>query len=56
MTTDLDKDAQKRVMKEAMQEWLDKKLAEFGWWTMKGLGALAVSALLWAAFKTGGFK
>lgn len=30
-------DEQKEVMKEVLQEWLDKQFAVFGKWTAKGL-------------------
>ncbi|MFZ6871174.1 hypothetical protein ACO0LF_03805 [Undibacterium sp. Di27W] len=43
---DLQRLAEKQAMKEALQEWLDKQLAEFGWWTLKGLAAAGLVALI----------
>lgn len=39
-------DEQKKIMKEALQEWLDAKYAEFGKWTMRGIMAAALVALV----------
>lgn len=37
---------QKKIMKEALQEWLDAKYAEFGKWTARGVLAAALVALV----------
>lgn len=41
----------KEVVKEALQEWLDKQFAAFGKWTLAGLvsAALAGAVYLWFA-------
>ncbi|MFZ6734755.1 hypothetical protein ACO0LG_22720 [Undibacterium sp. Ji42W] len=43
---DLQRLAEKEAMKEALQEWLDKQFAEFGRWTLKGLAAAGLVALI----------
>jgi hypothetical protein len=48
----LDKD----VVKEALKEWLNEKVAEFGWWTIKGIGYLLFCALIYAWFATHGWS
>lgn len=35
----------KRIVKEAIQEWLDGKFAEFGRWSLMGIAAAALGAL-----------
>lgn len=37
---------QKKILKEALQEWLDAKYAEFGKWTMRGVMAAGLVALV----------
>lgn len=36
--------AGKDAVKQALKEWLDEKLAEFGWWSIKTLAAGALVA------------
>lgn len=43
---DITPDEQKAFLKEALQEWLDAKYAEFGKWTMRGVMAAALVALV----------
>ena len=47
MTNDGPRDieARKQLVKDAINEWCDKKLSEFGWWSLKGLMVLAIGAL-----------
>ena len=40
------KEEQKEILKQALQEWLDAKYAEFGKWTMRGLMAAALVGLV----------
>ena len=47
----LDKD----VVKEALQEWLDKQFATFGKWTLSGLMALAFAGLVYLALSGQGW-
>ena len=46
----MNQDDQKEAIKEALSEWLDDKFSEFGKWSLKGLFAMALVALvyLWA--------
>lgn len=41
--------ADKEIVKEALEEWLDKKFAQFGKWTLGGLSALAFAGLVYLA-------
>ena len=41
-----DKDEQKKVMKEALKEWLDEKAAEFGKWTLKWIATAIFGTVL----------
>jgi hypothetical protein len=38
------KEVEKEVMKEAIEEWLDKQFAKFGKWS---LGTLLAGAIVW---------
>jgi hypothetical protein len=42
---DIDKDAQKEVIKEAISEWLDKQFATLGKWTLGGLCSAGLAVL-----------
>ncbi len=44
--SDVTPEEQKAILKEALQEWLDAKYSEFGRWTMNGIMAAALSALV----------
>lgn len=39
-------DEQKRIVKEAIKEWLSEQAATFGWWSIKTLGSVILAALL----------
>lgn len=43
--TDLTKEEVKEVMKEALREWLDDKFADFGKWSLVGVGASTLALL-----------
>jgi hypothetical protein len=51
MSTDEQKEIHKQAIKEAISEWLDKQFIALGKWTLKGLSAMGLAALvyLWAA-------
>ncbi len=43
----MEKEDMKKVYQEALQEWLDKKFAEFGKWTLRSFLAALFSALIY---------
>lgn len=50
------KDAEaKRIMKEAIDEWLDKKFSEFGKWSAYGLLAAIVAVALYMTLVMNGW-
>lgn len=53
MINHLTPEEQKALMKEALQEWLDLKLQSVGWWTVKGLGAIVLFAIVTYAIAHG---
>lgn len=46
----------KRVFKEALNEWLDKKFSTFGKWTLDGILALIFAALVVFIMWTQGYS
>lgn len=42
----LDQDEMKRVMKEAIKEWLDQQFAVFGRWSFMAIASAALAALV----------
>lgn len=52
---DISPEEQRDIIKQALQEWLDAKYAEFGKWTLRGLAAAALVALV-AALSAHGVK
>ena len=44
---EMDREEQKAIIKEAIMEWLDEKYAQFGRWTLHGVMAAALGALLY---------
>lgn len=48
-------EAMKRAMKEALKEWLDEKFARFGRWSLTGLAAAAIVALVYFILKANGW-
>ena len=51
MTPEEQKELHKAAIKEAISEWLDKQFIVLGKWTLKGLSAMGLAALvyMWAA-------
>lgn len=41
----MSEDEMKRVMKDALKEWLDEKFSAFGKWSFGAVGAMALAAL-----------
>jgi hypothetical protein len=52
----VDEDKMKEALKEALKEWLDEKATQFGWFSIKAIGALMLAALVWGFISTKGFK
>jgi hypothetical protein len=54
--SELDREAVKDAMKEAIKEWLDDKFISFGKWSAMSVGALGIAALLWLILKSQGWQ
>lgn len=50
-----DADEKKRIVKEALKEWLDEKFAAFGRWSAMTIGAAALAALLYFILRLNGW-
>lgn len=50
------KDEMKAAAKEAITEWLDAKLADFGRWSIMAIGAAALGALAYAIIWSQGWR
>lgn len=46
----------KELFKQAVNEWLDDKVTQLAWWSIKRLAALAIAALLGLLLYTYGFR
>ncbi len=46
----------KAAMKEAMNEWLDRKFMQFGKWSLAGIGAAVTVALIYFILMTNGWS
>ena len=55
-TDPIDPDDLKKAVKEALKDWLNEKASDFGWWSVKYLGALVLSGLVYAYFTSHGWK
>lgn len=51
---DMEEVEQKRIIKEAIKEWLDEQMAEFGWRSFWWLAACSVAAVLTIALWANG--
>ena len=49
----LSENEQKELFKNALKEWLDEKVAEFGWWSLKSLGMVVIAAVVAFAVHNG---
>jgi len=49
---DLDKD----VVKEAIKEWLNEKVTQFGWFSLRTIGYALVALIGYAWLSTHGFQ
>lgn len=50
----LEETEQKRIIKEAIKEWLDEQMAMFGWRSFWWLAAISVAAILTIALWANG--
>lgn len=46
----------KKIVKEAIKEWLDEQFSDFGKWTFKSLMAAALGALVYFILCSNGWK
>ena len=53
---ELDREEQKKIVKEAITEWLDFKYTQFGKWTLHGILAAGLAFLAYFLATHGGFK
>lgn len=53
---DIDKELYKEAFKEGLNEWLDKKFAQFGRWTLGGLMVAAFGGAIYLALKGQGWS
>ena len=53
---DFDREQQKEIVKEAIREWLDEKYSAFGKWTVHGLAAASLCALVYLLSTHGWLK
>jgi len=49
-------DLDKEVVKEAIKEWLNEKVAEFGWFSLKTIGYALVALIGYLWLSTHGFQ
>jgi hypothetical protein len=52
---EIDKDAQKEILKEAINEWLDKQFAKLGKWTLGGICSAGLAALAYWILTSNGW-
>jgi hypothetical protein len=50
------KEELKVVIKEAIKEWLNEKFQAFGRWSLTGLAAAVLTAMIWLILKSKGFE
>jgi len=46
----------KKIMKEALKEWLDEKFSDLGKWSFMGMAALTFAVIVFVALKFGGWS
>lgn len=51
-----DAEEMKAIMKDALKEWLDEKLMQFGRWSLTGIGCMALVVLTYMALKFAGWN
>lgn len=53
---DHQKELVKLALKEGIKEWLSEQMAVFGWWSLKGIGAIALGTLVYLWLASHGWK
>lgn len=53
---ELNKEEQKAMIKEALQEWMEKKYADVGRWSMRGIFIMAIGTLVYIWLGSHGWK
>lgn len=48
-----DKDVLIKLFDEALQNWLDRKFADFGKWSARGIAAMALAVIIWLWLHSG---
>ena len=56
LPNNIDPDAAKKAIKEAINEWLNEKFAEFGRWTFYGMAAAAFAGAVYLALRGQGWS
>jgi hypothetical protein len=54
--TELNPQEQKDLVKQAIKEWMDEKLRDFGWWWFKTIGVAGLTLLLFYYIQVRGYK
>jgi hypothetical protein len=50
------REAFQQLLDNAIDRWMEKQFAQFGKWTIRGIGAMLLGAAVWVYFHSGGFK
>jgi len=45
----------KQALKDALKEWLDERVADVGWWSVRTLTLLGLGALVYFILQTNGW-
>jgi hypothetical protein len=56
MPTNIDPEMQKKLIKDAIKEWLNECYADFGRYTVKGVMALAFAGAVYLALRGQGWS
>lgn len=49
------RDEMKSVVREAIREWLTEQLSAFGWWTVRGILAMALAMIVYFSLVKAGW-
>jgi hypothetical protein len=45
----------KSIVRDAIREWLTEQLSTFGWWTLRGILAMALAMVVWFSLVKAGW-